>query len=244
MKALQILMPMGGLGQRYLDAGYSVPKPLIEVDGEPMFLKALASFDKYLGEKKLIFVVRQDAEDKYRLASKIKDIQPKAKIALLTENTQGAVETCLLAQKFVEPDLPTVIMDCDFSFTSSEYFAKLSLIAEENAYDGMLLSFESDRDRYSYALTNELGEVIRTAEKQVISNNALAGAYCFRSGRLFLDAARALLKKPIGPEMKEYYISLLYNILIDEKRRIALSKVDQFYSYGTPEELESYLNTQ
>jgi len=35
------LIPMAGEGQRYVDAGYQIPKPFIEVDGLPMvFVRA------------------------------------------------------------------------------------------------------------------------------------------------------------------------------------------------------------
>ena len=32
----QIIIPMSGRGQRFIDAGYSVPKPMIMVDEKPM----------------------------------------------------------------------------------------------------------------------------------------------------------------------------------------------------------------
>lgn len=241
MRSLQILMPMGGLGQRFRDEGYEVPKPLIEVEDRAMFLKALASFDVYGGEKEYIFVVRQDAEDEYGLASKIKELVPDANIAMLKKNTRGAVETCLLARKFIKPDLPLVIMDCDFTFTSTNYFTKVSELTKNSVYDGVLLSFDSDCDRYSYARLNDAGEVVETAEKRVISNHALAGAYCFASGQIFLDGADILMKKSIDGDMNEYYISLLYNVLLSQGRRIALAKVDTFNSFGTPQELAIYL---
>lgn len=242
MKAIQILMPMGGLGQRFRDEGYDVPKPLIEVEGQQMFLKALSSFDVYEGDKKHIFVVRQDAELQYGLASSIQQLLPDAKIAMLQENTRGAVETCLLARQYIDPALPLIIMDCDFNFSSEEYFKKVTELAQNGTYDGVLLSFDSDRDRYSYARVNEVGEVIQTAEKKVISNNALAGAYCFGSGALFLEAADELMKQAISETLKEYYISLLYNQLLARGKRIALAKIDQFNSFGTPQELQEYLD--
>lgn len=240
MKPIQILMPMGGLGQRFRDEGYDAPKPLIEVDGQAMFLSALASFDAYEGDKKHLFVIRQDAEEQYGLASSISGLLPDAKIAMLRENTRGAVETCLLARQLIDPELPLIIMDCDFSFTSADYFKKITELAEHGTYDGVLLSFESDWDRYSYARTNEAGKVVETAEKKVISRNALAGAYCFGSGRLFLEAADKLLEEPISDTMPEYYISLLYNLLLAEGNVIGLAKVDQFNSFGTPQELQAY----
>lgn len=241
MKPIQILMPMGGLGQRFRDEGYSTPKPLIPVNGHPMFMEALASFDEYPGEKIHLFVIRQDAENEYRLATQIQQLQPDAKIALLKENTRGAVETCLQAKGWISPDLPLIIMDCDFSFVSADYFKMIKKVANDQAYGGVLLSFNSNRDRYSYARVNESGEVVETAEKKVISNNALAGAYCFGSGRTFLEAAGRLLQKPLDEQMKEYYISYLYNILLQDGEKVALAKADEFNSFGTPQELEQYL---
>lgn len=243
MKPIQILMPMGGLGQRFRDEGYDKPKPLIDVQGQAMFKLALASFDAYQGDKKHLFVVRQDAEEQYGLATDIKALQPDAKIALLHDNTRGAVETCLLAREYINPALPLIIMDCDFSFTSPDYFAKVSDMVQHGRLDGVLLSFDSDWDRYSYARTNEAGEVVETAEKKVISNNALAGAYCFGSGQLFLDAADELLRQPLSDTMKEYFISLLYNTLLSNGGKIALAKVEQFNSFGTPQELKAYLES-
>lgn len=236
-------MPMGGLGQRFLDEGYDTPKPLIEVDNVAMFQKALSSFDAYEGEKRHIFVVRQDAEDEYQLATEIKKLQSDASISLLHTNTRGAVETCLQAREHIDPELPLIIMDCDFSFASTDYFQKVTSVAQGKDYDGVLLSFNSDWDRYSYARTNDDGAVVETAEKKVISNNALAGAYCFGSGQLFLDAADTLLHSPISETMKEYYISLLYNELLSAGKKIALAKVEQFNSYGTPQELQAYLKS-
>lgn len=240
MKPLQVLMPMGGLGQRFRDAGIDTPKPLIDVNGMPMFKKALASYDSYPGEKRHIFVIRKDTDDEYGLANQIKEILPDAKIKILDHNTRGAVETCLVAEEFIDPDLPLVIMDCDIAFDAGNYFELTQEAIQNNNYDGLLLSFDSDKPRYSYAEVDERGMVIRTAEKVVISNNALMGAYFFTHAKSFLDAAHQLMSNEISESMKEYYVSLIYNILIENNRRIGLAK-GTFYCFGTPEELADYL---
>lgn len=236
-------MPMGGLGQRFRDAGINTPKPLIPVLGTPMFKKALASFDAYPGEKHHVFVIRKDTDDEYRLAAQIMDILPDAKIKILDHNTQGAVETCLIAEEYINPEIPLVIMDCDIAFDSADYFAKIEKAVAENEYDGLLLSFDSSDPRYSFAKTNEDGLVVRTAEKVAISNNALMGAYFFTQASLFLDAAHELVGQQISSEMKEYYVSLIYNILLEKGHKIGLAK-GNFYCFGTPEELEQYIATQ
>lgn len=242
MEPLQILMPMGGLGQRFRDAGIDTPKPLIDVNGTPMFKKALASYDSYPGEKRHIFVIRKDTDDEYKLAEQIKDILPDAKIKILDHNTRGAVETCMIAEEFIDPDLPLVIMDCDIAFDAGNYFELIQQSINTGAYDGLLLSFDSDQPRYSYAEIDENNTVIRTAEKIVISNNALMGAYFFTSASSFLDSARQLMSNEVSESMKEYYVSLIYNILIENGKNIGLAK-GTFYCFGTPDELRAYLKT-
>lgn len=242
-KKLQILMPMGGLGQRFRDAGINIPKPLIEVDGVHMFQKALSSYDSYLGEKEYIFVIRKDTNDEYDLAKKITSLIPNAKIKILDHNTHGAVETCLIAKDFIDPNLPLVIMDCDISFDAGNYFNLIEESIKNNSYDGLLLSFNSKDPRYSYAEINDNDIVTRTAEKVAISNNALMGAYFFTKANNFLNASEELMSSPISESMKEYFVSIIYNIMIKNDKKIGLAK-GKFYCYGTPEELNLYINSK
>lgn len=241
MKELQILMPMGGLGQRFKDAGFSTPKPLIDVNGTPMFQKALNAYSKYKGEKSYIFVIRKDTDDEYGLARQIKELIPNAKIKILDHNTKGAVETCLVAEEIIDPDLPLVIMDCDISFDSDEYFSLITKSIQQNEYDALLLSFTSTDPRYSFAKTDSNNLVIETAEKVAISNKALMGAYFFTKAEYFLDAAHKLVHQEISEKMKEYYVSLIYNILITDGKRVGIAG-GKFYCFGTPEELARYLD--
>jgi dTDP-glucose pyrophosphorylase len=237
--ALQILMPMGGLGLRFKNAGYAVPKPLIPVLGIPMFERAINTFDRYEGDKTYIVVVRQDTNLEYNLANKILQICPDAKIVILDHNTEGAVETCLYAETHIDPQQPLIIMDCDISFDSNEYFLLIQQAIRSRKTDGVLLSFESTDDRYSYAKVDASGMVEETAEKVAISNNALMGAYFFTRASDFIVAGHELMTKQLSSAMKEYYISLVFNIMLEKGKKIALAK-GVFYCFGTPEELQAY----
>ncbi len=241
MKPLQILMPMGGLGQRFRDAGFDTPKPLIDVEGVAMFQKALAAYNDYAGDKKHLFVIRKDTDDEYGLGQQIKALLPDARINILDHNTRGAVETCLIAEGLIDPELPLVIMDCDITFSAPNYFEMIQQAVDNDNYDGLLLSFDSSDPRYSIAEIDNNGLVVRTAEKVAISDNALMGAYFFTRASTFLDAAHELLGREISETMKEYYVSLIYNILIESNKRIGLAK-GLFTSFGTPEELQNYLD--
>jgi len=242
MTTLQILMPMGGLGSRFQKAGYTTPKPLIEVDGAPMFLRALASFDGFPGEKRLVVVVREDNDREYDLANRVRAAHPSADIVMLPHDTRGAVETALFAEHSLDPELPLVVMDCDIAFESPEYFDAIEDAVRGGTADGILLSFRSTDPRYSFARVDESGAVVETAEKRAISDSALMGAYFFTKAGTFLEAGHALMAKQISAAMPEYYLSLVFNELLGSGKRVRLARGD-FYCFGTPEELDYYRRT-
>jgi NDP-sugar pyrophosphorylase family protein len=238
---LQIVMPMGGLGQRFRAVGVTVPKPLIEVDGEPMFRKALHSFSASPWKMKLISVIRVEDDNEFGIGAEIEKAWEGAEIIRMSGSTRGAVETALKAEPVLNRDQPLVILDCDIAFKSNEYFQMI-----ENAMavgsEGVLLSFASRDPRYSYAKADGSGRVSMTAEKNPISSNALMGAYFFSRAATFFDAAHVLIAQQLSTAMPEFYVSLIFNILIAEGKRIDLATGD-FYCFGTPEELADYERT-
>lgn len=249
MRPLHIVMPMAGEGSRFLKEGWTTPKPLIKLKGTPLFQRAISSVRIEGVPMKYSFIVRQEHIDKYGIDKGIKALLPEANIFSVLKTTRGAVETCLMAESAIGDEDGVVVMDCDLEFRSQRYLEiiKTALSTQRSAFGGQqtelsgaLVSFESDLPKYSYAETDEKGNVIRTAEKEVISNHALCGAYFFSSGKRFKQIAHQLLNEP---EFKkpEYYVSLLYNYLLEAGEKVQLATMEEYYSYGTPEELKRYL---
>lgn len=236
-------MPMAGEGSRFLKEGWTIPKPLIKLRDIPLFKRAINSIPIFDIPVKHSFIVRQEHIDLYKIDSTIKEFLPDANIFSVQNTTRGAVETCLLADSVIDKNDSIVIMDCDFEFISYSF---LSIIREilsksiDEVNGGVLVSFDSNKARYSYAEIDESGFVKRTVEKEVISNHALCGAYFFSSSESFLNAAHSLLKET-NLDQSEFYVSLLYNILLKTGEVVRLVKVDKYCSYGTPEELNLYL---
>ena len=243
MRPLHIIMPMAGEGSRFLKEGWTTPKPLIELHGLPLFKRAIGSVSIDGIPMKYSFIVRQEHIDKYQIDEQIKAILPQANIFSVLKTTRGAVETCLMAESVIADEDGVIVMDCDLEFRSKRFLEILKGILSqsmEQSEGGALVSFESNEPRYSYAALGENGYVTRTAEKEVISNHALCGAYFFSSGKRFKQIAHQLLDEP---EFKkpEYYVSLLYNYLLADGEKVQLATMEEYYSYGTPEELKRYL---
>lgn len=242
MRCLHIVMPMAGEGSRFSEAGWIVPKPLIELNGQPLFKHAISSVKMEGVGMKYSFIVRKEHITNYGIDSGIKSFLPEATIFSVEKTTRGAVETCLMAESTIEDDDAVIVMDCDLEFRSVGFLdiIKKSLSGAAEDIAGALVSFKSDEPKYSYAELDDAGFVKRTAEKEVISNHALCGAYFFASGKRFKEIAHQLLNEPVFTK-PEYYVSLLYNYLLRDGEKICLAPMEEYYSYGTPEELKRYL---
>lgn len=237
---------MAGEGSRFLKEGWTTPKPLIELKGQPLFKHAINSVVDPDFPVKYSFIVRQEHIDKYGIDKGIRSFLPDANIFSVEKTTRGAVETCLIAESAIQDAEAIIVMDCDLEFSSKEFIRiiKESLNTPiEKAEGGTLVSFTSNNPRYSYAELGPDGNVVRTAEKEVISSHALCGAYFFSSGKRFKEIAHQLLNEP---EFKkpEYYVSLLYNYLLSAGEKVHLALMEEYYSYGTPEELKNYYEAE
>ena len=243
MRTIHIIMPMAGEGSRFTNEGWSTPKPLIRLDGKALFERAINSIVLEGIHVNYSFIVRQEHIDKYSIDSEVWALYPDANIFPVEKTTRGAVETCLLAENVIETDEAVVIMDCDLEFKSKDLNKAITEILSEPAKmtdGGLLVSFEAQEPRYSYAEIDAQNVVIRTAEKEVISNHALCGAYFFSKADSFLYAAKKLMNEA-DFDKPEFYVSLLYNYLIGRGETVKLITLDEYHSYGTPEELKHYL---
>lgn len=232
---------MAGEGSRFRNAGWATPKPLIELKGKPLFVRAIESVKVDGAPMKYSFIVRQEHIDDYAIDKGIHEILPDAMVYSVEKTTRGAVETCLIAEEGIADDDAVVVMDCDLEFRSEAYKRIIEdCLKDKNATGGALVSFESDLPKYSYAEVDCKGNVTRTAEKEVISNHALCGAYFFASGKEFKEVAQKLLDAPM--EKPEFYVSLLYNYLLSNGDTVKLAPMEEYHSYGTPEELKQYMS--
>lgn len=243
MRPLHIIMPMAGEGSRFLQEGWTTPKPLIQLKGKCLFERAVGSVADVNAPMKYSFIVRQEHIDHQSIDKLLKEVCPAVRIFSVLQTTRGAVETCLKAENSIAEEDAILIMDCDLEFRSNgltQYILDTLLKKVDQVNGGALVSFDSQDPRYSYAQVDSENRVLRTAEKEVISNHALCGAYFFSTARDFLYAAHQLLNEPVFTK-PELYVSLLYNYLLKDHQDVRLFPMEEYYSYGTPEELKHYL---
>lgn len=234
MGKINLIMPMAGYGSRFQEQGYNYPKPLIEINGYPFFYWSTQSIRNFINLESLIFVVLQEHIDKYQIDEKIKKYFPEAIIQSIPTVLNGALLTCLEGVKKIQNNLPILFNDCDHMFCCN-MFNEFCKQGDFEYVDGALLTFFSDESKYSFLEYNKDGNVIRTVEKEVISNDAICGAYYFKNKKLFLESAELYLIKCC---YKEYFVSGVYNEMAKKEKKILGFKTDFHIPFGIPEEYE------
>ena len=237
------LLPMVGLGSRFAAAGYKMPKPLIPIDGKPMVLRAIESMPK---ADKWIFVCRAEHLENHGLGGILQTAVPDCTIISVPGNTAGQLSTCLLAEDKLEADGSLFIAACDAAprYDHSRY---ARLIAEKNP-DSVAFSFRHDKrvigreKHYGWLDVGPGGAVKSISVKKPISPNPLddhciVGSFYFKTGQLFLDAARALIAADARVN-GEFYVDSLVNPMVSAGKKVYAFEVDKFVCWGTPEELE------
>ena len=233
---MNVLIPMAGAGSRFADAGYTFPKPLIEVGNKPMIQVVT---DNLNIEAHHIFIVQKEHYQKYNLETVLKLIKPNCSIVQVEGVTEGAACTTLLAKKLINNDNPLVIANSDqfVEWNANEVMYAFST----EGIDGGILTFESTHPKWSYAKKNDSGFVSEVAEKKPISTNATVGIYYYKKGSDYVKCAEEMIEKNIRTN-NEFYVCPVYNQLIEKGGKVRTKDIRKMWGLGTPEDLNNFMN--
>ena len=236
---MNVLIPMAGAGSRFEQAGYTFPKPLIEVNGKPMIQVVVENLNI---DAKHIFIVQKEHYKKYNL---------KYLLNLITDNnceivqvdgiTEGAACTTLLAKQFIDNDEPLVMANSDqfLEWNSNEFM--YSMVADD--VDGGIVSFEATHPKWSFAKLGEDGFVTEVAEKKPISNIATVGVYYWSKGSDYVKYAEQMIDKDIRTN-NEFYVCPVYNEAIGDDKKVKVFPIEKMWGLGTPEDLNNFLENK
>lgn len=233
MKKYNLLLPIAGKAQRFLDAGYMMPKPLIMAKDKHVIDWAMSSINTE--ECNLIFIVRLDHIYNFNIDKILKkkfgdDIQ----IVVVDKVTRGALETCTLAKEYIDNEIPLIIYTPDVYFLPQFNPNSIS----DNS-DGFLLTFQANSPDHSYCDIDEDGKVLNVIEKEVISTHANVGVYHFKSGKIFLKYANETIDKNMLVK-NEFYIAPIYNLMIRDGLHLTAKDTDKMHILGTPDTFEFF----
>lgn len=243
---MQVVIPMSGYGERFRRAGFSLPKPLIEVDGKPIIAHVV---DLFPSAERLLFICNREHLDEpgYRLAETLAKTAPEAEILAIAPHSRGPVHAVLQAAGQLDAAMPTIVNYCDFACLWD--FGAFRRFLETTPLDGAIVCYRGFHPHMlgstNYAYVRERDGWIRDIqEKQPFTATpmrefASSGTYYFSSGALALQACRRAVDEDLALN-GEYYVSLAYKPLLADGRRIAVYEIQHFMQWGTPKDLAEY----
>ena len=240
-----IVFPMAGLSRRFSEAGYSVPKYMLEAHGRSLFSHAVASFSAYFSDIPFLFIAR----DVHGTADFVRRETDKlgiseVRVAIIDAPTSGQAETVELGirRSSVPAGEPVTIFNIDTFRPSFSFPTEFN----HNSVDGYLEVFRGEGVNWSYVRSSGLSgnRVAETTEKVPISDLCCTGVYHFGSAGLYLDAYDRFkngLAKKMG--LTELYVAPMYNLLLHDGRdiRYHLIEAAEVVFCGVPAEYTAFL---
>jgi len=243
---MQLIIPMSGFGERFRRAGYTLPKPLIEIDGKPVIAHVI---DMFPGEHNVIFICNQEHLDEpdYHMAEIIQKYCPTGRIVGIPPHKLGPIHAVRQVQHLIEPTQPVLVNYCDFTcYWDWQHFKQFVI---ESACVGAIPAYKGfhphtlGSTNYAY-MREEAGWVLDIQEKQPYTNNrmqeyASSGTYYFATGQIMCDAFRTTMEQNINVG-GEFYVSLAYKPLLAAHHPVAVYPLQHFMQWGTPEDVAEY----
>lgn len=238
---LNIVIPMAGRGSRFVNAGYRLPKPLIEIKGKPMIQIVVENL-RPTRDHRFIFLCLIDHLREYDLMTRLQGMAPGSVVVEVSTVTEGAACTVLLARDYIDNEQPLMIANSD-QYVEIDMEDYLNAQSRANA-DGLIMTMKADDPKWSFVGFDRDGRIDRVVEKEVISNEATVGIYNYAEGRAFVEAADRMIAKNIRVN-NEFYVAPVYNEMIEAGKKIIHYDIGTvgkgMYGLGTPADLDEFL---
>jgi len=242
------VIPMAGLGKRFIDEGYTTAKPLIQISGLPMV--AQATNDLPLSEH-LIFVLREDLPNYSNILNELKKLYPTAIIKAVSSLTDGQACTALIGLEALECNAkeiiePITIGTCDSGvlYNHRAFYELATNKTVDVIVWGIRGYPNAVRNPNMYGWIDIENELIRSISVKAPlsspdSDPIVLGIFTFRRIQDFKNALNSLIKRN-GKVNGEFYIDSLINDAIDLGLNCYFFEVDSFLCWGTPNDLLTF----
>ena len=239
-----IIIPMSGIGKRFIEAGYTDPKPLIKVDGKPIIEHVVNLFP---GEHNFIFICNQEHLQTTAMYDILQKIAPTGTIVGIPKHKKGPVFAVSQIMNLIDNNEEVIVNYCDFSM-AWDYNDFLRTTRARHA-DGAIPSYKGFHPHMlhdpNYAFIKDEAEwLLEIKEKAPFTDNkmneyASTGTYYFKRGALIKKYFPELMDLDININ-GEYYVSLVYNLLQRDGLNVSVYPVQHMLQWGTPNDLAEY----
>lgn len=233
---MQVVIPMAGLGTRFKDSGYTKPKPLLDLDGKTMIERVLENVMSKEVDRLILLMSEETQIDIEFLANKYPWVNVSR--IVLKEKTDGPATTVSMAKKLLDLEKPLLIANSD-QILAYPVAQDYKLI---DKYDGIIWAMRDSDPKWSFIQVDDDNCGLRVAEKEVISNLATVGIYCFKKAHDFFKAYRSMVEKNEIVN-GEFYVAPTFNHIFKEKSVYVpdLGTVSTvMFGLGTPKDFEFF----
>ncbi len=236
-----VLMPAAGLGARFAAEGYSAPKPLIDVCGAPMVVRAINDLPR--AERSRI-VLRRDLPQVDEVEAAVRRL-PGADAILLDAVTDGQARTCVIGLSGLDETAPLTIGACDNGLLyDGSRFAAVAANADVVVWGKRRHPAAKRRpEQFGWIDAGDDGKISNVSVKAPLGDPAndpiVTGTFSFRRAADFRRAAARLFERG-GAVNGEYYVDSCINDAIALGLDCRLFEVDHYLGWGTPDELRTF----
>jgi NDP-sugar pyrophosphorylase family protein len=235
---------MSGIGKRFIEAGYKVPKPLIRVDEKTIIEHVCNLFPD---EDKFTFICNSKHLADTNIKQVVQSIKPNANIIEIPKHKKGPVYAVSLVNEIIEDDEEVIVNYCDFG-TYWDYKNFLKHTRDRDA-DGAIVAYKGFHPHMlgntNYAFMQDKKQwMLKIQEKEPFTNNRMQeyasnGTYYFKRGSYVKKFFQKLIDNNINVR-GEYYVSLVYNLLVSNGLKVSIYEIQHMLQWGTPQDLEEY----
>lgn len=236
---VQILIPISSRTKFYPEEDHYFPIPFIEICDEPLISHVVANYKRNFPDAKFIFVVDQSDTINFSLSKTLSIVAgPDTEIIERDGDTAGGLCSCLLAIDRIDPEQPIIIANSDVIIRDDlkDLYGRLMRMGTAG-----VVTFESTHPKWSYVLSDNDDNVLQVYEKDVVSKRAIAGFYCYKTAKQFIESAKVVLLNDIRVKDK-FYISSTLNqcILNGDVVSFVPTNRDLVFSLNSPKGIENY----
>ena len=239
-----LILPLAGRGSRFKMDGFTDPKPLLDVNGKPMIVRAVESIPLC---KKQVFICLEEHLEVYPLEAALKERWGDSQIIKIKDTTEGQACTCEIGieQAGIGPDEPIMISACD---NGVDYdFQKYMALENDPDVDVIVWSFTNNPTgkiyphMYAWMATDEQDNIKYVSVKKPLegAKHAIIGTMFFRKMSIFAEGLKEIYENNIRTN-GEYYVDNLLNPLINSGYRVKVFEVDAYICWGTPADYKTY----
>lgn len=237
---MNIIIPLGGKGERFSKNGYKEPKPLIKIFEKRMIEYVIDNL--YISENDKVFIIYNKKLDTFDFSKYVKSKYSFIQLIEIND-TKGAVETLYFGIKKIikhfNYNKKSIILDCDTFYTEDV------ITIFKNSNDNMVFYTKNydENPIYSYIELNDALQITNINEKTKISNNANTGAYSFTDINILYEYCKYVLDNDITFN-NEPYTSCVISEMIKNKITFIGYELNEnrVFSLGTPLACEKYIS--